>query len=223
MPPWTVSYDLKLRIPVLRHVQGYSVKKICEALGIRKSLVYRTLQLYDSLADVTNTNSRRAGRCRRLDFEDINYIKSRCHLHSSIFLDELQSDLLSCRNVKISLSTLFRTLRRLGITRKKVSRHALERNEEKRAAFMNRLAEIAPDPEMLMFGDEAAKNKHTLARQMGYSARGTRCVQSRCFVRGTRWSILPILTLDGIITHDIMHGPVTSKRFIQFLRELVVC
>ncbi|KIK32116.1 hypothetical protein CY34DRAFT_102214 [Suillus luteus UH-Slu-Lm8-n1] len=58
MPPWTVSYDLKLRIPVLCHVQGYSVKKICEALGILKSLVYRTLQLYDSLADVTNTNSR---------------------------------------------------------------------------------------------------------------------------------------------------------------------
>ncbi|KAG2065700.1 hypothetical protein BDR04DRAFT_1107999, partial [Suillus decipiens] len=62
---------------------------------------------------------------------------------------------------------------------------------------MNRLAEIAPDPEVLMFGDEAAKNKHTLDRQMGYSARGTR-VQSRPFVRGTQWSILPILTLDGI-------------------------
>ncbi|KAG2146321.1 hypothetical protein DEU56DRAFT_731739, partial [Suillus clintonianus] len=80
--------------------------------------------------------------------------------------------------------------------------------------FMNRLAEIAPDPEMLMFGDEAAKNKLTLARQMGCSARETCCVQSRCFVRGTWRSILPILTLDGIITHDTMHGPVTSKRFI---------
>ncbi|KAG2079263.1 hypothetical protein BDR04DRAFT_1086467, partial [Suillus decipiens] len=65
---------------------------------------------------------------------------------------------------------------------------------------MNRLA--APDPEMLMFGDEAANNKHTLDRQMGYSARGTRCVHSRSFVRRTQWSILPILTLDEIITHD---------------------
>jgi len=47
------------------------------------------------------------------------------------------------------MSTLFRTLRRLGITSKKVSRRALERNDEKRAA---------PNPEMLMFGNEAAKN-----------------------------------------------------------------
>ncbi|KAG2066910.1 hypothetical protein BDR04DRAFT_1105954 [Suillus decipiens] len=30
---------------------------------------------------------------------------------------------------------------------------------------MNRLAEIAPDLEMLMFGDEPAKNKHMLDRQ----------------------------------------------------------
>jgi hypothetical protein len=83
---------------------------------------------------------------------------------------------------------------------------------------MNNLVDIAPNPEMLMFGDEAAKNDHTLARH----GRGTRCVQSRCFIRGTRWSILPILTLDGIVTHDIVHGSVTSQRFLQFLRELVV-
>ncbi|KAG2068071.1 hypothetical protein BDR04DRAFT_792972 [Suillus decipiens] len=51
MPPWTVSYDPKLRIPILRHVQGLSTRKICEVLGIRKSLVYQTLQVYDKLAD----------------------------------------------------------------------------------------------------------------------------------------------------------------------------
>src|ERR1700709_2035043 len=105
MPPRTVSYDLKLRIPVLRHVYGYSINKICEVLGIRKSLVYKTLHLCHTL------------RCRQSQFmhsrpssqsqyEDINYIKSHCHLHSSAFLDELQSDLLSQRGVKVSVSTL---------------------------------------------------------------------------------------------------------------------
>ncbi|KAG1850454.1 hypothetical protein F4604DRAFT_1495438, partial [Suillus subluteus] len=33
------------------------------------------------------------------------------------------------------------------------------------------------------------------------------------------YSILPILTLDGIIAYDIIEGPVTSERFAQFLRE----
>jgi len=44
------------------------------------------------------------------------------------------------------MSTLFRTLRRLGITRKKVSRYALERNDEKRATFMNNLADTKNVP-----------------------------------------------------------------------------
>ncbi|THU81206.1 hypothetical protein K435DRAFT_573138, partial [Dendrothele bispora CBS 962.96] len=36
-----------------------------------------------------------------------------------------------------------------------------------------------------------------------------------------RVSILPVLTLDGIITYDLIPGPVTSARFVQFLRELI--
>jgi hypothetical protein len=42
--------------------------------------------------------------------------------------------------------------------------------------------DIAPEPEMLIFGDETSKDDHISARQMGYSARGTQCVQSGCFV-----------------------------------------
>jgi hypothetical protein len=73
-----------------------------------------------------------------------------------------------------------------------------------------------------MFVDEAAKNERTNGRRYGWSLKGRRCIQRRVFVRGQRWSILPILTLDGIITYDIIPGSVTSKRFLQFLRELVV-
>ncbi|KAG1843934.1 hypothetical protein DFJ58DRAFT_665061 [Suillus subalutaceus] len=118
---------------LLMHVYGYSIKKICEVLGIQNSLVYKTLQLYATLSNVASPNSRTAGCRRSLNYEDINYIKSHCHLHSSAFSDELQSNLLSQCGVKVSMSTLFRTLQRLGITRKKVSRCALERNDEKNA------------------------------------------------------------------------------------------
>ncbi|KAG2067714.1 hypothetical protein BDR04DRAFT_1104637, partial [Suillus decipiens] len=79
-----ISSDLKLRIPVLRHVQGLSIRQICEVLGTRKSLAIGSL-----------------------NYEDINYIKSHCYLRSSVFLDELQSQLLLRRHVKISLSTSF--------------------------------------------------------------------------------------------------------------------
>ena len=73
-----------------------------------------------------------------------------------------------------------------------------------------------------MFGDEAAKDGQMSARRKGWSERGTRCMQQKCFVQGCHYSILPIFTLDGIITYDVIEGSVTGERFLRFLCELVV-
>jgi hypothetical protein len=87
---------------------------------------------------------------------------------------------------------------------------------------MNKIADQVPDADMLMFVDEAARNKRTSGRSKGWALKGKRCFQRRCFVRGKRYSILPVLTLDGIITYDVIEGSVTAARFVEFLRELVV-
>ena len=57
---------------------------------------------------------------------------------------------------------------------------------------------------------------------MGWSLEERWCVQRRCFVRGQRFSILPVLTMDGIIAHEIFPGSVTSEMFARFLRDHVV-
>ena len=222
MPRHSVSLDLKARIPVLRYSAGYSVKEICDILGIRKSLVYQTLHYHTIHGLCYNLNTRKRGRHRKLISADINFIKSLISEHPTIYLDEIQEQLLTRRGAQISISTLMRTLCRLHLSNKDISGRALERNIEQRAIFMNRMADLVEDPNMLMFGDEAAKNERTSARRWGWSLRGARCVQQKCFVRGQRYLILPILTLDGIITYNIIEGSVTSDQFLQFLRELVV-
>jgi hypothetical protein len=73
-----------------------------------------------------------------------------------------------------------------------------------------------------MFTDESAKDGRTHIRQYGRAYRGTQCCQRTHFIRGVRYSILPVLTLDGIITYDIIQGSVSSERFVQFLRQYVV-
>ncbi|KAG1777620.1 hypothetical protein EV702DRAFT_1045036 [Suillus placidus] len=110
----------------------------------------------------------------------------------------------------------------LHYSHKSISAHTLKRDKERRAIFMNHIAEIAPDPEMLMFGDEAAKDERTLIHKFGHSKIRTRCIQRKCFVQGKWYSILPILTLNGIIAYDIIEGPMTSERFVQFLQEHVL-
>jgi transposase len=87
---------------------------------------------------------------------------------------------------------------------------------------MNRIADEVPDSQMMMFIDEAARNRRSSQRPKGWALLGKRCVQKRFFVRGERYSILPVLTLDGLITYDVVPGSVTSERFLEFLRELVI-
>lgn len=222
MPLHSVSRDLKARIPVLRYAEGYSVKNICRVLGIKKSLVYKTLQFHHDHGITHNPHARRRGRRRQLNSMDISFIRALLSRNHTVYLDEIQEKLRAQRNVRVSIPTLTLTLRRLHFTKKTVSGRALERNEQLRAIFMNNIADLVTNPDQLMFGDEAAKDERTSARRRGWSERGSRCVQNKCFVRGRRYSILPILSLDGIIAYDVIEGSVTSERFLQFLRELVV-
>lgn len=219
-----VSIDLKSRIPVLRAL-GYSVRDICSLLGIKKTLAYNVLH-YQSTYNVPYNPHTMEGTClgrqRVLGNEDISFIRSLIHCNGMLYLDEIQALLLERRNTSVSIPTLSRTLRRIQYTKKRVSARAIERNEVDRAVYMNTIAEIAPDPEMLMFTDESAKDERTSARRTGWSAIGNRCVSRRVFVRGKRFSILPLLTLDGIITYDVIEGSVTADSFIKFIRDMVV-
>ena len=222
MPPHTVSNDIKARIAVLFYQQDYSVKEICGILGIKKSLAYKTLAYARTYGVPYNPHSHRTGRWRQLNRDNLNFIQALVDRQHCIYLDEIQDELYEQHGVDISVPSLTRTLRRLCFSRKCVSAHALERNDILRSAFMNTIADEVTDPDQLMFVDEAARNRKTSGRSKGWALVGRRCVQRRFFVRGQRYSILPILTMDGIITHDIIPGSVTSERFVQFLRELVV-
>lgn len=139
-----------------------------------------------------------------------------------MYLDELQDEVWNRRGVLVSVPCLRRTLQRLRLSHKHITIRALERDELQRSAYMNRIGELITDPAQLLFIDEAARNNKNPTRRKGWSSIGTRFIQRRCFVRGQRFSILPVLSMDGIIAHDILPGSVTSEKFVQFLRDHVV-
>ena len=220
----TLSRDFKARIPVLFQ-QGLNAKEISGLLDIKKTVVYQTLSYVRRYGIPYNPHTHRPGgpgRKRILSQGDLKFIIALLNRRHCSYVDEVQGQLRTERGVFISITTLLRALRRLHYSRKVISARALERDDLRRSAFMNRIADEVTNPDMLMFVDEAARNKKTSARSKGWSLVGKRCMQRRCFGRGERFSILPILTLDGIITYDIIPGSVTSERFLQFLRELVV-
>jgi hypothetical protein len=101
---------------------------------------------------------------------------------------------------------LCRTLHCLALTQKVVLAHALEQNDIVQSAFMNNIADKVPDSQMLMFVNEAARNRRLFQRPKGWVLLGKKCIQQQFFVHEEHFSILPILTLDKIITYDIIPG-----------------
>jgi hypothetical protein len=77
-------------------------------------------------------------------------------------------------------------------------------------------------PEQLIFVDESAKDERTSCRQYGYSPRNQAAIKSVVFLRGTRYTILPALSLDGMIALDIMEGSCNKERFRNFILSKVV-
>ncbi len=121
-----------------------------------------------------------------------------------IYLDEIQEQLQELHGIKMSLSSIWRTLKRLGMSAKKVcsvlhfflpkdfiktcsklSRVAAERCEEKRQQFCYEIGQYPP--EYLVSADEAAVNILTTYRTNGWAVEGLRARKTCCFVRGTRY------------------------------------
>ena len=221
MPRQHVSRDLKERIPYLCYVEGFNVKEIGQLLGVKKSMIYQSLNYHREYGITYNPTAHDQGRWCALNSVDLRLLKSLISQDACLYLDELQDELLVCRGVSISVQTLLWSLQQLHFSQKSVNIRALECNDMDRSIYMNTFAELVTDPAMVMFIDEVARNKKNPTCKMGWSLKGWWCIQQRCFIRGQRFSILPVLTLDGIITHDIIPGSILPPSLlISFGRML---
>jgi hypothetical protein len=164
------------------------------------------------------------------------------------FLDELVSEMARRTSKVVSIPTLWRSLEICGITKKKVciniicmsiiflfeylvitilflnnklEKAAKERSEILRANYILTIG-THYNPNQLIFLDESSKDERTLSRQYGYSLKNTRAIQKVVFLRGTRYTILPALSLDGILAVDIMVSSCNKERFCNFILTQVV-
>jgi hypothetical protein len=138
----------------------------------------------------------------------------------SLYLDELQEQLLVARDVDISIATISRTLRNLALSHKHITKKAAEHNKHLRSTWQAQWGHIPA--EYFVWIDEADVDDKTNQCGNGWEQLGCACVQRATFIHGQKYSVLPALTSDGIIALDIFEGPVNKDRFLDFLeRDLV--
>lgn len=101
-----------------------------------------------------------------------------------------------------------------------VSKIALERSEAARNSYIYRIGSTY-EARQLVFGDESSFDRRTTYRPYAWALKGRRAYRKVFFVRGKRYSILPALSLDGILFCDIVEGSFTAARFLEFVRGLL--
>jgi hypothetical protein len=99
-------------------------------------------------------------------------------------------------------------------------KEAAERNEHLRATWQIAMAQY--DPQQLVFIDEAGVDDQTNFRKYGWAPLGQACVRRTSFLRGRKYSILPALSVDGIVALEIFEGSVNRERFLTFLHNHLV-
>lgn len=216
-----LSKDLRDRVMFWHTEYQYSYRKLAELAGCSIGTITNILMYHRIFGSSVNPFGRRPGRSRELDEEDRGYLEHLLQREPTIYLDEIQQKFQEDRAIYPSIATIQREIKRLGITRKTISKEALERNDLLRAIWEGNMAQY-DDPELFVFLDESAVNNLSTQRFAGWSTCGTPCVRRATFLRGAHYSVLPALTLDGIVALDIFEGAVNRERFLTFLREHIV-
>src|ERR1700676_4632673 len=139
MPPLILN-DLKACILALHHEQGFSAKKICQILDIKKTLAYETLHNHRRFGVTFDVNARQHGHHHTHTSTDLSFIHMLLNQQHTIYLDEIQKQLLSCHGVKVSLPTLPCTLCQLHFSHKDILGKALEHNNCLHVIYMNCIA-----------------------------------------------------------------------------------
>ena len=171
--------------------------------------------MYHSTGDVVANHQQHGPQGILTEFEQISILQSLAN-NPTMYLDELQSELFDLTGTSVHISTICRTVQRLGLTRKKVQLVALQCSISKQAQFM---AEIFMfEPHMLVWVDETGSTRRNSVRAFGYSLKGARAVSHQLRVGGKRINAIGAMSIYGMEDAFITERNVNGEIFENFLR-----
>ena len=111
-------------------------------------------------------------------------------------------------------------IKQLAVSNKKVAKEALERDELVRATWLAAYGDL--QLESCLWLDDSSVDDCTSQCHNGWAPLGHACVYRQTFILGRQFSVLPDLSVDGIVALDIFEGSVMKEQFIDFLKNQIV-
>lgn len=217
--PKSYSNDLRWRIVWLNVLLLKSTAEVAKLLFVSPKTVDRYATKFLTTGDVS-PKAHRSGPERKLtEFEQLTLVNLVLN-RPGIYLHELQQEILTLTGTEVDCSTICRTLKYLGLTRRKIKHIALQQSEQKRAEF---LAEISAfDPALIIWVDETGCDRRKLLRDYGYSIRGTPPRDHSLKLNGKRYSVIAAMSTEGVEDIYIVEGSVNGEKFVDFVRHCLL-
>ena len=175
--------------------------------------------MYHATGSVAPKNQQHGPPRLLSEFEQVALLQS-LMIKPTMYLEELQTELYDLTGTWVHVSTICRTVQRLGLTRKKVQLVALQCSMEMQARFM---AEISIfDPQMLVWVDETGSARRNSVRTYGYSLKGMRAVSHQLRVGGKRINAIGVMSMQGMEDVYIVEGIVNGDVFERFVTRSLI-
>lgn len=212
--PTPFSLDLRWRVVWLYLAHQLSVMDISQQLCISARTIQRYVTMFEQTGEVAPKTSRSGPPKLLGDFEQLVLLRIILE-NTGIYLHEIQAKLETVFGVNVSVATICRTLKFMNCTRQVIQHIDVHRSNDLRAKFM---AEVSVyDPKMLIWIDESGCDRRNCVRKRAYSIRGMTPRDHRLLAHGTRYSAIPIMSLEGIHDVCLFEGTVNGEKFEQFI------
>jgi transposase len=209
--------DLRERIlAAVDHHEG-SIRWVARVFRVSTSLIVRLLQRRRRAGTIA-PESHRGGRPPALGPDDLERLAALVREQPDATLEQLKKR----GGFRCSLKTLWYALDRLGLTRKKKSLHADQRDrpdvQAKRDEFRRDIGTIAP--KRLVFVDETGVNT-AMTPAYGRAPRGERVVDSAP-ASWTTFTVIAALGLDGVHAPMVLPGSTDTAVFQAYVEQVLV-
>jgi transposase len=214
------SYDLRSRI--YNYSLTHTIRETAQVFNVSPNTVNLLRKLFIETGDLHP-------RVSSFDYPHLITPEGEIYLglllasEVDLTLEELCDRYEKAYGVRVSIGTMYNTLERLNITRKKKTfsdpkKNTIE-NQLKKEIYDKKIAEI--EPENRFYIDETGTCLN-MAPLYGRSFKNERCYDQRPTNQGTRVNSIAILTTDGIKAHYDYTESLTSELFIIYLTIFVL-
>ena len=210
------SDDLRSRIHEARQA-GESTSEVAQRFGVSTAFVRRLEQRF-RLTGCLTPRPHGGGRAPKLAGREGDLRRAAAERPDATPAEHRERLRLPASRV-----TVWRAMRRLGLTRKKKSTHASERDRpdvaEARRLWPEKLAGV--DPEDLVFLDETGANT-AMQRTHGYAPKGRRVVASAPLGGWKAVTFVGALTASGLVAPWALEGAMNGEWFLAYVEQILV-